>query len=189
MARNPLRQGLLRHLQQILHPAHAEDLTDEQLLTRFLASADQASFALLVRRHGPMVLGVCRRILRHTQDAEDAFQAAFLILARKAASVVHRQALSSWLYRVAYRIAVDARTRNDRRRAREKQLDELPHPQILPEEEQDWRTWLDHELNLLPERYRAVLIACDLEERSRKEAARSLGLAEGTVSSRLARSS
>lgn len=187
MARNHLRQGLLRHLQQILRPAVVEDLTDDQLLTRFLTSADQAAFALLVRRHGPMVLGVCRRVLRHTQDAEDAFQATFLILARKAASVAHRQALSSWLYRVAYRIAVEAKSRNDRRRAREKQVDELPHAQVLPTETQDWRTWLDHELNLLPERYRAVLIACDLEERSRKEAALLLGLAEGTVSSRLAR--
>jgi RNA polymerase sigma factor (sigma-70 family) len=186
MARNHLRQAL-RHLHQILRPAGADEQTDAQLLARFLAAGDQSAFAALVRRHGPMVLGVCRRILRHTQDAEDAFQAAFLVLARKAASVVHRQALGSWLYRVAYRIAVDAKVNNDRRRAREQQVDELPHPQVLPAEPCDWRTCLDHELNLLPERYRAVLVACDLEERPRKEAARLLGLAEGTVSSRLAR--
>lgn len=186
MTRNHLRQAL-RHLHQILRPAGVDERTDDQLLARFLAVGDQSAFAALVHRHGPMVLGLCHRVLRHTQDAEDAFQAAFLVLARKAASVVHRQALGSWLYRVAYRIAVNAKAHNDKRRVREKQVDELPHPQVLPAEPRDWPSWLDHELNLLPERYRAVLVACDLEERSRKEAARLLGLAEGTVSSRLAR--
>jgi RNA polymerase sigma factor (sigma-70 family) len=177
----------LQHLHRVLDPSSESSLTDGQLLARFVATRDEAAFAALMQRHGPMVFGVCRRILRHTQDTEDAFQATFPVLARKAGSVANRRALGSWLYRVAYRIAIDARARNDKRRAREKQVEELPHPQVLPEETRDWRTWLDHELNLLPERYRAVLVACDLEERPRKEAARLLGLAEGTVSSRLAR--
>lgn len=178
---------VLHHLHRVLDATGASSLTDGQLLARFVASRDETAFAALMRRHGPMVLGVCRRILRHAQDAEDAFQAVFLVLARKAGSVVHRPALGSWLYRVAYRLALDAKARNDKRRVHERQVDELPHPPVPPAETGDWRMWLDHELNLLPERYRAVVVACDLEERSRKEAARLLGLAEGTVSSRLAR--
>jgi RNA polymerase sigma factor (sigma-70 family) len=186
MAKNTLRQAL-QHLQQLLRPPGEDERTDGQLLARFVALRDESAFAALVHRHGPMVLSVCRRILRHNEDAEDAFQAAFLVLARKADSVLNHQALGSWLYRVAYRIALEAKAANDKRRRREKQMEELPHPQIAPVEAPDWRSWLVHELNLLPERYRAVVVACDLEERSRKEAAHLLGLAEGTVSSRLAR--
>lgn len=177
----------LQHLHRVLDASGESSLPDGHLLARFVASRDEAAFAALMRRHGPMVLGVCRRILRHTQDAEDAFQAVFLVLARKAESVAHRPALGSWLYRVTYRIALDAKARNDKRRVHERQVDELPHPPVSAVETGDWRMWLDHELNLLPERYRAVLVACDLEEKPRKEAARLLGLAEGTVSSRLAR--
>lgn len=109
----------LQHLRRVLRPPGSSDLTDGQLLARFVSSRDEAAFNELVRRHGPMVLGVCRRILRHTQDAEDAFQAAFLVLARKAASVVNRQAVSNWLYRVTYRIALEAKAINDKRRSRE----------------------------------------------------------------------
>lgn len=186
MTRNHLEKAL-QQLRQLLDPARAEGPTDAQLLARFLATREEDAFATLVARHGPMVLGVCRRILRHTQDAEDAMQATFLVLARKASSVANHQSLGSWLYRVAYRIALEAKARNDKRRKREKQLAEMPHPQVLPAEPCDWRIWLDHELNLLPERYRAVLVVCDLQGRSRNEAARQLGVAEGTVSSRLAR--
>ncbi len=176
---------VLEHLQQALAPSDGA-LTDGQLLTRFVASRDEAAFAALVRRHGPMVLGVCRRLLRHAQDAEDCFQATFLVLARKASSV-RREAVGSWLYAVAHRTSLDARSVNARRRAQEKQVEGMPHPAIPPVEPQDWRPKLDHELSLLPEKYRAVIVACDLEGRSRKEAARHLGLSEGTVSSRLAR--
>src|SRR6516165_4923152 len=176
---------VLAHLCRVLTPPEGAS-TDGQLLARFVAARDEASFAALVRRHGPMVLGVCRRLLRHAQDAEDCFQATFLVLVRKASSV-RREAVGSWLYAVAYRTSLEARSVNARRRTRERQVEDMPHLQIPPVEPQDWRPWLDHELNLLPEKYRAVIVACDLEGRSRKEAARLLGLAEGTVCSRLTR--
>ncbi len=176
---------VLKHLHQSVAQRDCA-LTDGQLLTRFVASRDETAFTALVHRHGSMVLSVCRRILRHTQDAEDCFQATFLVLARKASSV-RREAVGSWLYAVAYRTALEARSVNARRRVREKQVKEMPQPEVMPEEVQDWRLRLDHELNLLPEHYRAVIVACDLEGRSRKEAACQLGLAEGTISSRLVR--
>jgi RNA polymerase sigma factor (sigma-70 family) len=173
---------VLEHLYQALAPPDRA-LTDGQLLARFVATREESAFAALVRRHGPMVFGICRRVLHHTQDAEDCFQATFLVLARKASSV-RREAVGSWLYAVAYRTSLAAQTSNARRRARERQVEEMPHPEVMPTETQDY---LDHELTLLPEHYRAVIIACDLEGLSRKEAARHLGLSEGTISSRLAR--
>jgi RNA polymerase sigma factor (sigma-70 family) len=133
-----------------------------------------------------MVLGVCRRVLRHAHDAEDAFQAAFLVLARKAGSVLKRQAVGSWLYMVAYRTAQRARDCQARRRTRERQVDALPHPEIPPVEPQDWRPLLDHELNRLPEKYRTPIVLCDLEGRPRREVARQLGLPDGTLSRHLA---
>ncbi|SRR5579883_264892 len=176
---------VLKHLHRLL-ASPGGDVADGELLARFVASRDEDSFAALMRRHGPMVLGVCRRMLRHAQDAEDCFQATFMVLARKAATV-KRESVSSWLYAVAYRTSLEARAINARRRAREMQVQEMPHPEVLPPESQDWRPWLDQELNRLPEPYRAAIVACDLEGRSRKDAACLLGLAEGTLSSRLAR--
>jgi RNA polymerase sigma factor (sigma-70 family) len=158
--------------------------TDGQLLARFVAARDEAAFAELLRRHGPMVWRLCLRVLGHAQDAEDSFQATFFVLARKAASVVRRESVGSFLYGVAYRTALDARSR---RRTRERQVEQMPQPEIAPEEPQDWRPWLDLELSRLPEKYRAPIILCDLEGRTRKEAARQLRMSEGTVSSRLAR--
>jgi RNA polymerase sigma factor (sigma-70 family) len=161
-------------------------LSDAQLLERFLATREEAAFAALVRRHGPMVLGVCRRVLRHHQDAEDAFQAAFLVLARKAAAV-RRETLGNWLYTVAYRAALEARAAAARRRARERQVETMPDPEVPPPDVQDWRPLLDRELHRLPEIYRAAVVLCDLEGKSRKEAAGELGIVEGTLSSRLAK--
>jgi RNA polymerase sigma factor (sigma-70 family) len=172
----------LAHLRQV-EPGP----TDGQLLARFVAARDEAAFACLVRRHGPMVLGVCRRVLRDFHEAEDAFQATFLVLARKAATVVKRESVGCWLYGTAYRTAMEARTMSARRRAREKTVTGAPHPAVLPPEAQDWRPLLDRELSLLPQKYRAALVLCDLEGRPRREAARLLGASEGTLSSRLAR--
>jgi RNA polymerase sigma factor (sigma-70 family) len=134
-----------------------------------------------------MVWGVCRRLLNQ-EDAEDAFQATFLVLVRKAASIVPRERVANWLYGVAHQTALQASRTAARRRAREKQVTEMPEPAVL---EQDlWRDLqplLDQELSRLPNAYREVIVLCDLEGKARKEAARQLGLPEGTVGSRLAR--
>ena len=163
----------------------AEAQTDGQLLGRFLARRDESAFAVLVRRHGPMVLGVCRRILLNEADAEDAFQAAFLILVRKAASLTPRAVLGDWLHGVARRTALHARRRFARRGAKERAA-------ARPEAEQedigdDWLSLLDEELGRLPEKYRLPLVLCDLEGRTRREAAEHLGWPEGTVAGRVAR--
>jgi RNA polymerase sigma factor (sigma-70 family) len=161
-------------------------LTDGQLLTRFLDLREEPAFAALVRRHGPMVLGVCRRVLSHAEDAEDAFQATFLVLARKAASVNKREAVASFLYGVAYRTALRAREQAARRRTTERQVVQMPEPAVAPAEAQDWRPVLDRELSRLPAKYQSAIVLCDLEGKTRREAAGQLGLREGTLASRLA---
>jgi RNA polymerase sigma factor (sigma-70 family) len=181
-----LRQPLQR-LRRALAPPDGGGLSDAQLLERFLRSREEEAFAALVRRHGPMVLGVCRRLLRHQQDAEDCFQAAFLVLAQRAGSVRKRASLASWLYGVAYRVALRGRCAAARRRSRERQVDEMPHPEVPPPAPRDWRPLLDEELNALPEKYRSAVVLCDLEGKARKEAARLLRVPEGTLSARLAR--
>jgi RNA polymerase sigma factor (sigma-70 family) len=184
MPTNRLRKALHR-VQQALAAPGTDALPDAQLLARFVAGREEAAFAALVRRHGPMVLGVCRRLLRHAHDADDAFQATFLVLARKAASVVKRAAVGSWLYAVAYRTARKLRAVRARRQSWEKQVDALPHPEIAHSEPQDWRPLLDGELSRLPEKFREPVVLCDLEGRTRKQAARLLGVPDGTLSSRL----
>jgi RNA polymerase sigma factor (sigma-70 family) len=161
-------------------------LSDAQLLTRFLATHDEGAFAALVRRHGAMVLGVCRRVLRDGHDAEDAFQATFFVLARKANSVVKHRSLGCWLHQVAYHVALNAHTARSRCRARERQMRTMPHPEVAAPETQDWRPLLDRELSRLPEKYRVAIVLCDLEGRTRRETARQLHIPEGTLSSRLA---
>src|SRR6516165_2557004 len=157
------------------------ELTDGEFLDQFLTRHDEAAFEALVRRHGPMVLGVCRRILGDAHDAEDAFQATFLVLVRRAASVVPREQVGNWLYGVAYRTALEAKRVAARRRAREKQVNDMPHPTVGPEEcWRDLQPLLDRELNRLPDKYRVPVVLCDLEGRTRKEAARQLDLPEGT---------
>jgi RNA polymerase sigma factor (sigma-70 family) len=162
----------------------ADDLTDGQLLDAFLARSEEAAFAALVRRHGPMVFGVCRRVLGNRHDAEDAFQATFLVLLRKASSIRPRQAVGHWLYGVAYRTALRARTALARRRAKERQVAESRR-ENPPQCGEDWRPLLDEELSRLPEKYRAPIVLCDLQGRTHKEAARELGWPQGTLSGRL----
>jgi RNA polymerase sigma factor (sigma-70 family) len=166
-------------------------LTDAQLLGMFLTrGGDDAehAFAALVHRHGPMVLGVCRRVLRGTHDAEDSFQATFLILVRRAASIGQRQQLANWLYGVAVRTAKQARRRAGRQRARERRLMETSRVEPAPVEDRaELLSLLDEELNRLPRHYRAALVACELEGKARREAALQLGLPEGTLSAHLAR--
>jgi RNA polymerase sigma factor (sigma-70 family) len=186
MATNQLRR-VIQTLRGAALPCEEARLTDGQLLERYVRGREEAAFAALVRRHGPMVWGVCRRILGGHHDAEDAFQATFLVLVRKAASVVPRDLVANWLYGVARQTALKARTTAARRRAREKQVTAMPEPAF---ERQDlWdglRPLLDQELGRLPDKYRALIVLCDLEGKTRKEAARHCRLPEGTVASRLA---
>ena len=163
--------------------------TDGQLLESFVSQQDEAAFAVLVRRHGPMVLGACRRVLSNHHDAEDAFQATFLILVRKADSIVPQGMVANWLYGVAYRTALKARTILAKQRVRERQVKEMPEPEAAEADHcwRDLRPLLDQELSQLPDKYRLAVVLCDLEGKTGKETARQLGCPEGTVSSRLAR--
>lgn len=163
--------------------------SDAQLLEGFIARREPAAFELLLRRHGPMVLGVCRRLLGNEADAEDAFQATFLVLVRKAGSINPREQVGNWLYGVAYRTALKARTMNCRRRTRELQAgarrlgggsDSGP-AELWPE----LQAILDDELQRLPEKYRAAVVLCDLEGKTHREAARLLGWPDGTLTTRL----
>jgi RNA polymerase sigma factor (sigma-70 family) len=180
--------GALRHLggKALLRDGGAA--TDGQLLERFAHDHDEAAFDALVRRHGPMVLGVCRRVLRNAHDADDAFQATFLALARKAAAIAAPELVGHWLYGVAHRTALYARRAASRRRAVEKQVEHLPEREVVePESPADLRRLLDRELSRLPDVYRIPVVLCELEGKARQEVARQLGVPEGTVSSRLAR--
>jgi RNA polymerase sigma factor (sigma-70 family) len=185
-----MRTHRLSHVIQVVRAAAAphEDAgpSDGQLLERYILSREEDTFAAIVHRHGPMVWGVCRRALTCPHDAEDAFQATFLVLVRKAANVVPREMVANWLYGVALQTARKARATNAKRRAREKQVTSMPEPAREEELLDDLRPLLDEELSRLPEQYRAVIVLCDLEGRTRKEAARILGVPEGTVATRLA---
>jgi RNA polymerase sigma factor (sigma-70 family) len=179
------RANVLRHLRQLIRARAAQDLTDGELLGQFIARRDEAAFALLVQRHGPMVLGACRRILRDEHHAEDAFQATFLVLVRKAASIRRRQSLGSWLYGVVQRVARKAKARASRRAARERQAG--APCQESPDEmaRQELRGVLDEELGRLPEKYRAPLVLCYLEGRTQEQAARELNCPRSTLATRL----
>lgn len=163
------------------------EMTDGQLLECFVTCGDEAAFETLVRRHGPMVLGVCSRVLHHVQDAEDAFQATFLVLVRKAASIGQPELLGNWLYGVAFRTALDARTAALRRQTRERQVQPMPEPQTTDNADvgRDLRVYLDQELNRLPDKFRMPIVLCDLEGRPYREVAQQLGIAAGTLSGRL----
>jgi RNA polymerase sigma factor (sigma-70 family) len=178
---------VIGHIRKLAGSPRAERATDGQLLQRFATERDGDAFDELMRRHGPLVLGVCRRVLRHEQDAEDAFQAAFLVLARKAGAIQKAGSVGSYLYGVAYRIAMKERTRLLNRRTRERHA-EAKAPDG-PAYEAAWRELqvvLDEGLNRLPEKYRTPFVLCCLEGRTKAEAARELGWKEGTVASRLA---
>jgi RNA polymerase sigma factor (sigma-70 family) len=177
--------ALLSHIRRLSRPAAT--LSDPQLLDRFTQAGDEAAFAELVRRHAQLVLDVCRRRLPREEDAEDAFQASFLVLARKAASIRKSESLASWLYGVAWRSAAQLRAAESERQRRERKI--VPS---LAEEPYDpsWREvreTLHQELARLPERYRAPLVLCYLEGRTQCEAARLLGWGEGVLRGRLDR--
>jgi RNA polymerase sigma factor (sigma-70 family) len=178
-------------LQQLRGTALLPDgasMTDGELLEGFVTRRDQAAFATLVQRHGPMVWGVCRRVVPRHQDAEDAFQATFLVLVRKAASVVPREMVANWLYGVAHQTALNARATAACRATRERQVTQMPEPAA-----REQRLWgdlqpiLDQELSRLPAKYRVAIVLCDLEGKTRKAVAQQLGVPEGTLSGRLTR--
>ena len=177
--------GLIWHLRKIGLLLDDAGMPDGQLLKSFLAQRDETAFAALMRRHGPMVLGVCRRILRNSHDAEDAFQATFLVLVRKARSIGRPELLGNWLYGVAYRTALAARGAAAKRRLKER---DMAKPEAVEENgTQELAALLDRELVQLPEKYRVPIVLCDLEGKTRKEAAQKLGWPEGTMHGRLAR--
>src|SRR5229473_8244820 len=175
---------VIGHLRSVLSKQDAAELTDGDLVKRYLQQRDEAAFEALVRRHGPMVMGVCRRVLHTSHDAEDAFQATFLVLVRKASTLRSPGLVANWLHGVAYRTALHARKHSAKRRAKEAKV--VREPQTPEDTWADLRPVLDQELQRLPAKYRAVLVLCDLEGKTRKEAARQIGCPEGTVASRLA---
>src|SRR5262245_11157184 len=128
MATKAANNTVFGHLRRVALLGAGPELTDGQLLEQFIGRRDETAFAVLVRRHGPLVFGVCRRMLGNLHDAEDAFQATFLVLARKAPTVVPREAVGNWLYGVAYRTARRAKASAARRWAREKQVKNMPQP-------------------------------------------------------------
>jgi RNA polymerase sigma factor (sigma-70 family) len=179
---------LVQHLRRAMLERDGGGLTDGQLLERFLAERDEAAVAALVRRHSPMVWGVCRRVLGNYHDAEDAFQATFLVLVRRAAAIVPREMVGNWLYGVAHQTALKARATLAKRRTREKQIPVMPEIGVEPQNlGHELQLVLDQELSRLPDMYRAAIVLCDLEGRSRTEAARQLGIPPGTLATRLTR--
>jgi RNA polymerase sigma factor (sigma-70 family) len=186
-----MRHAVFSSFMQMLRHVAARHARDEQadaeLLARFVRRGDEAAFAALVHRHGPMVWSVCRRLLTRTEDAEDAFQAAFVVLLRRAGSIRDGSLLSNWLYGVAYRVAVRARVRTARRAAREKQGMLTEPAATATETTTDWQPLLHEEVFRLPEKYRRPIVLCYLNGKTNEEAAAALGWPVGTVKGRLSR--
>jgi RNA polymerase sigma factor (sigma-70 family) len=174
---NSQMSEVIQHLRRAMLLRDGPGLTDGQLLEEYLSRRDEAALAGLVRRHGPMVWGACRRVLPNYHDAEDAFQATFLVLVRKAASIVPREMVANWLYGVAHQTALKARATAAKRRARERQVTQMPEPAKTGQELwNDLQPLLDRELSRLPDIYRVAIVLCGLEGKTRKEAARELGV-------------
>jgi RNA polymerase sigma factor (sigma-70 family) len=185
MAKGQLLSGVLQTLWRVAVRSEAAGLAESELLERYLTRRDPAAFEALLQRHGAMVLGVCRRILGNEADAQDAFQATFLIFVRKAGSLRPRAVVGNWLHGVALKTALKARAMNRLYQAKLRQA--APQPQEVDQDRQELHALLDEAINRLPPRHRAALVLCELEGRSLKEAAQRLGCPPGTVASRLAR--
>lgn len=185
MAGSPLREFLHR-LHRSLRLYSETETPDTELLARYVADREEAAFEALVQRHGPMVLNVCRHLVHNLDDAEDAFQATFLVLVRRAASIRKPELLGNWLYGVAYRVATRARVQAAHRRAHEKRGVEMIAVDP-PCEGNELRPVLHEELNRLPEKYRAPMVLCYLQGKTNEEAAKLLAWPIGTVKGRLAR--
>jgi RNA polymerase sigma factor (sigma-70 family) len=179
---------VLSHLRTLVAGDRDQDVPDGRLLDRFLATRDEAAFAELVRRHGPMVLAVCRRVLHDWHDAEEAFQATFLVLARKAGSIRRRDAVGGWLFGVAQHLARKARAAAARRARPERRAEEMPRSDpLLDLTLRELQARLYEELERLPEKYREPLVLCYLEGRTHAQAARQLGCSKDTLRGRVNR--
>jgi RNA polymerase sigma factor (sigma-70 family) len=178
---------VLRHLQRATGRSAGQEPTDAELLKRYASLHDEDAFAALVRRYGKLVRSVSWRVLHHEQDADDVFQATFLVFATRAASIQKTSSLASWLYGVAFRTAMNAR-RNRTRRSKEmrKSAGSNNEPPVAEASLREVQRILEEEVNRLPEKYRTPFVLCCLDGQSKGEAARNLGWKEGTVSSRLA---
>jgi RNA polymerase sigma factor (sigma-70 family) len=186
MARTQV-QAALRQFRWSLQAEQLRRLSDAELLDCFVRDRNEPAFALLVERHGRLVWSACRQVLRHDEDAEDAYQAAFLVLVRRAASIRKGQTVACWLYRVASRIARDLAMDRVKRRRREAKVSRAQAAPATQEFAwQELQELLQKELAHLPEKYQAPFVLCCLDGKSKAEAARQLGWKEGTVSSRLA---
>jgi RNA polymerase sigma factor (sigma-70 family) len=180
--------GVMAQLRDLVGGCAGQEQSDRELIDRFASRNDHGAFAGLVERHGSLVLGVCRRLLRSEADAEDSFQATFLVLARKAATVSWRLSIRDWLYQTAYRTALEARGRIARRHGREQPLTEGGETESPPDLSwQELRSVLDEELSRLPQKLRGPLLLCYLEGKTRDEAALALGCSAGEVKGRLER--
>ncbi len=186
MARQPY--GIVQQqIERLLQRGSLAGLSEWQLLERYATQRDERAFEALVARHGPMVLGVCRRVLHNDQAAEDAFQATFLVLIRKAPSLDHGKPLGNWLYTVAYRLALRIRANEARRLEREVQAARSrPGSESHATTPGDQAVVLDEELQRLPERHRLPLVLCYLEGKTNEQAAEVLGCPRGSMSARLA---
>jgi RNA polymerase sigma factor (sigma-70 family) len=179
---------VIRHLRRAFLRQDGAGTTDGQLLASFIDQKDEAAFEALVRRHGPMVFGVCRRVVGNHHDAEDAFQATFLVLARKASSVKPRERVANWLHGVALRTAMKVKAMTAKQGEREKHMTAMPEPEAAQQDQwRDLQPLLDQELNGLPENYRLPILLCDLEGKTIKDAAQQLGWPQGSLAGRLAR--
>jgi RNA polymerase sigma factor (sigma-70 family) len=179
---------LLTFIRRLAVSHYHRELTDAELLQRFAVQREETAFTALMHRHGPMVLGVCQSILQDTHDAEDAFQATFLVLVRKAKGIGKPASVASWLHGVAYRLSMKARVEVARRRACERKVVTMPARE--PQDEVIWRDLrpaLHEEVARLPERYRLPFVLCYLEGKTNAEAADLLGWPKGTVLSSLSR--
>jgi RNA polymerase sigma factor (sigma-70 family) len=178
---------ILRHIRTNIDTQAAHGLTDGQLLERFVASRDESAFASLMRRHGQLVWGVCANRLHREQDVEDAFQATFMILVRRAATIHKKESVGSWLHGVAYRVAMRAKKNVSKRRGQEREAAAKKCQESASETGlREIQAILNEEVHGLPEKYRAPFVLFCLEGRSRREVAQELGWKEGTVSSRIA---
>jgi RNA polymerase sigma factor (sigma-70 family) len=179
---------MLRTLRSMCAADKAQDLTDRQLLQQFLAEKEAAAFTILMHRHGPMVLGIGQRVLGDAHSAEDVFQATFLLLVRRAASIPCTGSLGNWLYAVAQRIALKARAQTAARRRRERRATQMPRAEPLDELTcQELRSVLDEEIGRLPEKYRSPIVLCNFEGKSYDQAALELGCPKDSLAKRLAR--